>query len=99
KVLDQDFDGDRLAHLFREPRAALVVAQRAEALAQGGSDAVPAVEGASHLVQQHDRRPVSGKLEVDANAVGVDPGHGRPPGFATGIEAWALAKFNTGGRG
>src|SRR5262249_59794382 len=93
--LDQDFGGDWLAHLSREPRAALVVAQRAEALAQGGSDAVPAVERASHLVQQHDRRPVSGKLKVDADAVGVHPGHGRPPAFAPGIEAWTLAKFNT----
>jgi hypothetical protein len=34
---------------------------------------------------------------VDADAVGVHPGHGRPPAFVPRIEAWALAKFNTSG--
>ena len=93
EVFLQDFRGDRLAHFLGQSGAALVVAQRAEALAQRGKNAVPAVERAAHLVQQHDRWPVAAKLEVNADAVGVHPGHGLPP-WLRGIETWMPANFN-----
>jgi hypothetical protein len=44
-------------------------------------------------VQQHDRWPLAAKLEVNADAVGVHPGHGLPP-WLRGIETWMPAKFN-----
>src|SRR6185312_11635200 len=76
EILDQEFGGDRLTHLFGQAGAALVVAQRAELRAQGRKDSVPAGERAAHLVQEHDRWSLAGKLEMDADAVDVHPGHG-----------------------
>jgi hypothetical protein len=36
---------------------------------------------------------LSAKLEMNADAIGVHPGHGLPP-WLRGIETWMLANFN-----
>jgi predicted methyltransferase len=44
-------------------------------------------------VQQHDGWSLSAKLEMNADAIDVHPGHGLPP-WLRGIETWMLANFN-----
>jgi hypothetical protein len=61
------------AHFFRQSSATLIIAQHAEAFGKARRHAIPRIECAAELVQQHDRAPaIAGERVMQAHAIGVD---------------------------